>query len=972
MSTSCLRQFFRSRKNLQPQFLSAPTNVTIRQSLSYASVGKSKPQGKSPAKKDKRAVNKPEYRELIDSTQTPDASSSDLPAHQDINSAFSTPVSMDSPASSANNIQDIDISTQRKILSIQGFTPFHEFPEELLNRLFKNCPLNIRLLPFQQQGVGWMVRKELTSNGGILADHLGLGKTIQMIALILLNPLKIMKTDRLFVDEIIENAGSMCISQLQRMATVCRLLYKLPGIGDCSRLLQPETNLFELAIQIEDRLQELVGCNSAQEQLVIQQCQARLEPWLLYTKRFYANYENKCRMFINSSKGDINLHDLKEKHTFETNELRTLIIVPTSILHQWRDELHRHISKDHPFTLFVYHPQGEGRVPAEALELYDFVITTYDIVLRDALPYLRSLEAVENSSSTDHKGSVTKEIRERMEKDKQARGDMVADRKKCGPLFTVVWKRVVLDEAHVVRNPWTKRWKAVSQLIAMKKWCITATPMQNDLTDMQNLLHFVQSPPLPLPSRFDSHILLKDKDLQEAVARSLRDVVLRREPVMTRCVPLPNERSASGEPILVKRRVALLDLPPKIERIELIASSDSEVELYNGLITRTRRLTGAMGEGTKGHTFFYLTLLCRLRQACCHPWLVENVNLAEGQVFCEECKNLAEHPVELTCGHAMCYPCLANTFEEADERLGDSLPCDSMDEPPTVPYSARAMLQLDQGAGKENDDYHEFGRVVRIKCPQDQCEGFVRRSALRRYQKHREIRVKYRERPFVSSSKIDTCLAILRKIKKKFPSDKTVVFTHFVSFMNILEIALENAKMRFLRLDGTMKSNERAGVVSAFQRDEGIPVLLASKVACGVGLNLTMANHCIVLDPWWNPGIEEQAVHRCHRIGQTKAVHIYRCLTDKSIEYMCWQIANKKKVVGDMVIQSTMEGGESSFPVEQAVMLQESIRSEELKKKEMKLKEKRKSTAKASDKSQGAKVSTVQSLLIQSIGLRTE
>ena len=893
--------------------------------------------------------------DIIDKTrQEHDRSEPEINTSDDMNSMF-TPSSV-SETPSQKHFASLDAATQRKILSIQGFTPFHALQEETLDKLCATKSLAINLLPFQKQGVGWMVRKELTSHGGILADHLGLGKTVQMIALMIINPLKLMKTDRSFADEIIESAGSLSISKLQRMATVCRLLYKLPGIGDCSRLLQPEVNLFELALQIDDKVQELMHCGAERESEITQQCAARVQKWLDYTKRFYGNYEKKCDMFIQSSSHDIRVAGVDSLRPIQTEELRTLIVVPTSLLSQWHTELLRCVSQDHPIRVCTYHGAQREGLLAATLEQYDFVITTYDILWHEAREYLRALDS---QSRQCHRAATSSEMRETMEDDRRAGDTMVFERAKCGPLFSIVWKRVVLDEAHVVRNQLTQRWKAVNQLLAVKRWCITATPMQNDLGDLQTLLRFVHSPPLPIPAKVDPSQLLRDRALQEAIARCLRDVVLRREPVMTRFVPVAVPQ-AGAKPQFVKERVSLLKLPPKIEHIELVTARAEEVDLYNSLVVRARKLSN---RGTGGEVQ-YLVLLMRLRQVCCHPWLVAHVDLSASETICAECKGVVEAPVRLRCGHSMCRACATNVFEEAEERMRGVQPREYQND---LPFSARTMLQpVERPAdaldgGPKCCELPSHG-VLRLKCPVDDCDGVLHRRELTEKHTCESYRKAFRGREFVSSAKVDTFLGILRKIWKKAPGDKVVVFTHFVSFMAILEIALGREGIRHLSLSGSLAAPERASIVNSFYRDPTARVLLASKIACGAGLNLTVANHVIVLDPWWNPGIEEQAVHRCHRIGQTKPVHIYRCITEKSIEYMCWQIANKKKIVGDMVIQSTMEGAETTFSQEKSDALQKDLDADAIRKKQRKSMEKS-----ASEKSDRSKI---HGMLIQSLGLK--
>src|SRR5690606_192843 len=99
---------------------------------------------------------------------------------------------------------------------------------------------------------------------------------------------------------------------------------------------------------------------------------------------------------------------------------------------------------------------------------------------------------------------------------------------------------------------------------------------------------------------------------------------------------------------------------------------------------------------------------------------------------------------------------------------------------------------------------------------------------------------------------------------------KALVFSQWTSLLDRVEPHLTEAGIAFTRLDGSTR--DRAAVVAEFQNPAGPPVLLISLKAGGTGLNLTAADHVFLLDPWWNPAVEDQAADRAHRIGQDRPV----------------------------------------------------------------------------------------------------
>ena len=130
---------------------------------------------------------------------------------------------------------------------------------------------------------------------------------------------------------------------------------------------------------------------------------------------------------------------------------------------------------------------------------------------------------------------------------------------------------------------------------------------------------------------------------------------------------------------------------------------------------------------------------------------------------------------------------------------------------------------------------------------------------------------------------------------------KVLIFSSFVKQMKIYRNYFEENKISFSYLDGGTRN--RAEVVEEFRNNPDIQVFLISIKAGGVGLNLTEADYVFILDPWWNPAVEMQAIDRTHRIGQTKKVFIYKFITKDTVEEKILALQKRKKKISDTLIQ---------------------------------------------------------------------
>ena len=129
-----------------------------------------------------------------------------------------------------------------------------------------------------------------------------------------------------------------------------------------------------------------------------------------------------------------------------------------------------------------------------------------------------------------------------------------------------------------------------------------------------------------------------------------------------------------------------------------------------------------------------------------------------------------------------------------------------------------------------------------------------------------------------------------------------LVFSSFTSLLKILSQQLREKNIQFEYLDGQTK--DRAERVNNFQTNEQISLFLLSLKAGGVGLNLTSADYVFIIDPWWNPAAESQAIDRCYRIGQTKSVFAYKLIAKNTVEEKILKLQERKKILAENIINS--------------------------------------------------------------------
>ena len=572
----------------------------------------------------------------------------------------------------------------------------------------------------------------------------------------------------------------------------------------------------------------------------------------------------------------------------------TLVVAPMSLLAQWESEA---IKASKPGTLKTVVYYGSEKAvnlqtlccKANAASAPNLIITSYGVVLSEF-------------------NQVA------------ARG---GDRGSHGGLFSLEFFRVILDEAHFIKNRQSKTAKACYEINARHRWVLTGTPIVNRLEDLFSLVHFLRVEPWSNFSFWKTFITVpfESKDFIRAldvVQTVLEPIVLRRTKDM---------KTPDGE--------ALVPLPPRTIEIEEIELSKQEREVYDYIYHRAKRTFNAtMEAGTllKSYTTIFAQIL-RLRQSCCHPVLTRNKAIAEEeeeaaaasdiahgladdmdlqelierftsdaetgeqdiankfgahvlqQIQSEtanECPICSEEPMiepaVTGCWHSACTRCLLDYIEHQKNK--HTLPlCFNCREP----INQRDIFEIVNHSAEIPDSESSFYSTT---SPDGRTPQNTPRISLRRI-------------GIDSSAKIAALVSQLKAIRAQSLTTKSVVFSQFTSFLDLIATALSRASIPFLRFDGSMTQKARAAILSQFEDTSksamrGV-VLLLSLRAGGVGLNLTSARRVFMMDPWWSFAVEAQAIDRVHRMGQEEEVKVVRFIVAGSIEGRMLKIQERKK-----------------------------------------------------------------------------
>ena len=399
-----------------------------------------------------------------------------------------------------------------------------------------------------------------------------------------------------------------------------------------------------------------------------------------------------------------------------------LVIAPTSVCYNWHKEITKIAPKLNPYILND-HPREELLKKAGP---NDIIIASYGLL--------------------QHAGMLLKKTN---------------------------WTTTILDEAQSIKNSKTKRAKMAFELQSECRIALSGTPIENHLQELWSLFNFLNPGFLGNYNQFSKKYIKPIESDKDSKSISILKKII--------------------QPYILRRHKSevLKDLPKKTEQIIDIQLSDEEMAFYenlreNALLSINKEDKPDEAKQHAGHRRMHiLSEITKLRQACCHPRIIE---------------------------------------------------------------------------------------------PQIQ----------------------------IPSSKLEKLEQMLEELLEN--GHKVLIFSQFVSYLQHVQMSLSEKNIDYHYLDGSTPQKQREKSVEAFQRGEKSVFLLSLK-AGGVGLNLTEADYVIILDPWWNPAVENQAADRAHRIGQLRPVTLYRLICKNTIEEKIIALHQKKKDLSDSLLTGTHKGG---------------------------------------------------------------
>ena len=559
----------------------------------------------------------------------------------------------------------------------------------------------------------------------------------------------------------------------------------------------------------------------------------------------------------------------------------------------------------------------------------------------------------ENDNDSDGGNRRTKRKASSTPNNSSSSGDKMKTMK-LGPvsvLHRIHWKRIILDEAHAIKNKRSATSKAVFALTALYRWCLSGTPLQNRVSELFSMIRYLRI--FPYGYYFCKNCPCRSLDYKFAENGRECEVCghspLRHYNYLNRYVMNPIRmygyigpgreamrllRQDVLENIVLRRtkagRASDMALPLRTVTVRDDIELDTfENDFYQALYTQSQAKFGTYVQaGTLLQNYAHLfDLLTRLRQAVDHPYLIlygnnnQNINDPDDQSstsdntftdVCGICRETVEDPVITGCRHTFCRLCMREYLQSYGGQALSKLKDRTNDENAYIGDLPKSTTINNMNNNDEEDDIPApptcptCFAVLTVDLSAAPLASSSTTLALRRKTILQRIPTERIGKSFRSSTKIEALLEDLWRTQEEEPGAKAIVFSQFVNMLDLIQHRLSHAGVRCVKLDGGMTVQARDRVINAFREDPHVTVFLISLKAGGVALNLTAASRIYLMDPWWNPAAEFQALDRSHRLGQHRTCTAVRFIVRNTVEERILALQEKKRAVFDGTVGADM------------------------------------------------------------------
>lgn len=527
----------------------------------------------------------------------------------------------------------------------------------------------------------------------------------------------------------------------------------------------------------------------------------------------------------------------------------TLVVVPPVALMQWTNEINEYT--DGKLKVLVYHGSNakSKKLSVKELREYNVIMISYS--------GLESVHRKETKGWTRAENIV----------------------KEDSAIHSIHFHRLILDEAHSIKQRNTGVAKACFALKGSYKWCLSGTPVQNRIGEFFSLLRFLEVSPYAnyfCKSCSCSQIhydMSSARRCNKCNHRALDHVSVFNQEILN---PITNEGSDQTrkdafaklrlltDHIMLRRMkrdyTASMELPPKEIMIHNEFFGPVESDFASSIMNNTaRKFDTYVSQGVMLNNYANIFgLIMQMRQVADHPDMILRKHAAEGQnvMVCNICDEPAEDAIRSRCRHEFCRTCVKDFIKSSSDSSEVDCPrCH-------IPLS----IDLEQPEIEQDEENVKKSSIInRIKMEN-----------------------------WTSSTKIEMLVYDLWKLRSRKQTTKSIVFSQFTSMLQLIEWRLRRAGFNTVMLDGSMSPQQRQKSIEYFMTNTNVEVFLVSLKAGGVALNLTEASRVFIVDPWWNPAAEWQSADRCHRIGQRRPCVITRLCVEDSIESRIVMLQEKK------------------------------------------------------------------------------